>query len=168
MKRSAMFFACAALMLCSAVQAEAGFYRWVDRDGREFFTNDQEKIPAEYRDSAKPVEVSDDRVSVDKSSPAGVSQRIAASEHKDKNGRGEEYWHKRAENLRRQIREKQDDLDLLVKQERNENRKSRKNSSRAKKKTALENKIARLNHELEVELPEEARKADAYPGWLRE
>jgi len=159
-------------------EARAEFYKWVDRDGREFITNDKEKIPAEYRSTAKPVEVRDDRVSVGQQPVAADKKAVQSSEHKDRFGRGEEYWSKRAENLRRQLREQQDEHDLIVKQEKDDeakpkklsSKKSKKSSSRSsrdKKKAKIEKKIARLNHELEVELPEEARKAGAYPGWVR-
>jgi len=158
-------------------EARAEFYKWVDRDGREFITNEQEKIPAEYRHTAKPVEIRDDRVSVGQQPVAAEKKPVKSSEHKDRFGKGEEYWNKRAENLRRQIREQQDELDLIVQQEKDDearpkklSSKSKKNSARSsrdKKKAKIEKKIARLTHELEVELPEEARKADAYPGWVR-
>ena len=172
------------LMLLTSVlvssEARAEFYTWVDRDGREFITNEKEKIPAQYRHTAKPVEVRDDRVSVGQQPVAPEKKPVTSvksAEHKDRYGRGEEYWSKRAENLRRQIREQQDEHDLIVKQEKDDeakpkklSSKSTKNSSRSsrdKKKAKIEKKIARLKHELEVELPEEARKADAYPGWVR-
>ncbi len=176
-KRATVLSVCAILALGSFAPAHAAFYKWVDHDGREFYTNDLEKVPAEYRGSATSVEVRDDRVSVDHSaaSDSGLATATASPEHKDKYGRGEEYWKKRAENLRRQIREKQDDYDLLVQKERDAERKSagrhaksKKSSSQDKKKAALEKKLARLRHELDVELPEEARKADAYPGWIRD
>jgi hypothetical protein len=32
----------------------------------------------------------------------------------------------------------------------------------------LEKENAAQNRELEVELPEDARRADAYPGWIRQ
>jgi hypothetical protein len=32
----------------------------------------------------------------------------------------------------------------------------------------LEKKIAIAKRKLDVDLPEEARQADAYPGWIRE
>jgi len=159
-------------------EARAEFYKWVDRDGREFITNEKEKIPAEYRAAAKPVEVREDRVSVGQQPVAADKKPIKNTEHKDKNGRGEEYWSKRAENLRRQIREQQDELDLVVKQEKDDEARAKKRSSKSgkkknarsshdKKKAKIEKKLARLKNELEVQLPEEARKADAYPGWVR-
>jgi len=157
-------------------EARAEFYKWVDRDGREFITNEKEKIPEEYRGSAKPVEVREDRVTVEKKPAIDKNKPAAVQEHKDKYGRGEKYWRKRAENLRRQLREQQDEYNLIVKQEKDDERKQKKNasnvnksqSSRAKKKAKIEKKIAKLKRELEVDLPEEARKADAYPEWLRE
>ena len=169
------------LMLLASVlvssEARAEFYTWVDRDGREFITNEKEKIPAAYRHTAKPLEVRDDRVSVGQQPVVAEKKTVKSAEHKDRYGRGEEYWNKRAENLRRQIREQQGEHDLIVKQEKDDESKPKKlsskskkdssRSSRDKKKAKIEKKIARLKHELEVELPEEARKADAYPGWLR-
>lgn len=164
------------LSLVASQEARAEFYKWVDRDGREFITNEKEKIPQEYRGAAKPVEVRDDRVSVGQSPVADKNKQIKIAEHKDKYGRDELYWRKRAEKLRRQIRDQEDERELLVKQEKDEEAKPKKSSSsakkakssREKKKAKIDKKIAKLKRELDVDLPEEARKADAYPGWLRE
>ncbi|NTW57940.1 MAG: hypothetical protein HGB21_11775 [Nitrospirae bacterium] len=163
------------LAVFSDVHAE--FYKWVDRNGREFITNDKEKIPAEYRGAAKPVEMRDDRVSIGKDPVADKNKPAAVPEHKDKYGRGEQYWRKRAENLRRQLRDQENERELLVKQERDDESKTKKRSSssakkakssRDKKLAKIDKKIAKIRRELDVDLPEEARKADAYPGWLRE
>jgi len=165
------------MILVTSSDVRAEFYKWVDRNGREFITNDKEKIPAEYRGAAKPMEVRDDRVSVGKDPVAGKNKPAAVPEHKDKYGRGEQYWRKRAENLRRQLRDQEDARELLVKQERDDESKTKKRSSssakkakssRDKKLANIDKKIAKLKRELDVDLPEEARKADAYPGWLRE
>lgn len=177
MRITVVVLACCVLVLAAATPAAAEFYRWVDRDGREFFTNELEKIPAEYRASARPVEVHDERVSVGNAPMAAPSRPVVVKEHRDKNGRGEEYWKKRAENLRRQIRDQEAELDHLARQEQQEQNSSRKTSAKnrkksqaahEKKRTKIEKKIAKLKRELDVELPEEARKADAYPGWVRE
>jgi hypothetical protein len=163
------------LVISSDVRAE--FYKWVDRSGREFITNDKEKIPAEYRGAAKPVEVRDDRVSIGKDPVTDKNKQAVVSEHKDKYDRGEQYWRKRAENLRKQLREQEDERKLLVKQERDDESKTKKRSSSSSKKAKssrdkkiakIDKKIAKLRKELDVDLPEEARKADAYLGWLGE
>ncbi|MDA8101201.1 MAG: DUF4124 domain-containing protein [Nitrospiraceae bacterium] len=176
MKPWLLMLACT--LLFGAAAAHAEFYRWTDKDGREFITNEKETIPAESRHTAKPVDVREDRVSVGDPHAAAGAPSVKPAEHKDKYGRGEAYWHKRAENLRRQIREQQDKRDEFARQQKKEEQKaagkrsgkssSKKNTNRDKKTAAIEHKIARLQRELDVDLPEEARKADAYPGWLRE
>lgn len=153
-----------------AVSAE--FYRWVDKDGKENFTNEPNNIPSEYRQQSSSVEVGPERVSIGDKPTGAVSTKGAT--HKDKNGRGEEWWHRRAENLRRKIRDLEDEQALVLKKEQEQERKEtggRKSKSKtnyAQKKMQLEKKLAQARRRLEVDLPEEARKADAYPGWLRE
>lgn len=163
-------------MLLVSSPAGAEFYKWVDQDGREFITNDREKIPAEHRTSAKPVEVRDDRVSIGQNPAAVRAKPAPREEHKDRYGRGEQYWRKRAEGLRRQVYDLEDERLALVKQEKEDASNPAKSaaskkkaaSARNKKKAKIDTKLAKLKRELEVDLPEEARKADAYPGWLRE
>lgn len=153
--------------------ANAEFYRWIDKDGKENFTNDPAKIPSGYRERSSPVEVGSDRVSIGEKAPGAVSAKGTGDEHRDKNGRGEEWWRRRAENLRREIRDLEDEYALVLKKEQEQEQKTggRKSKSRtnyAQKKMQLEKKIAQARRRLEVDLTEEARKADAYPGWLRE
>ncbi len=170
------FAALLAVVLSALVAASAwsGFYRWVDIDGREFYTNDIAKIPAEYRVKASPVEPNEGRVSIG-DVHALQAERISVSEHKDIKGRGEAYWRERAQSLRRKIAQLQDEYEMIQRQEREQEEKD-KTSIRPKKKTSgksvkrklvVEKKLARLKRELEVELPEEVRKAGAYPGWIR-
>ena len=164
------------LLLLSAQAARAEFYRWVDREGHEFFTNDRKQIPQEYQGQATVVKPDDRRVSVsEKPLPSG-RKAAPVPEHKDKNGHGEEYWHKQAAGLRSKLRKQQDDYDLVLKQIDDYDRKAKSGtgnkkkskSNLEKKKQKLEQDIARTRQSLEVDLPEEARRADAYPGWLRE
>jgi len=162
------------LLLFSASHASAALYRWVDKDGQEFFTNEQEKVPQEYRSAAAVVKTDDNRVSV--GAPASHHAPTAAvKEHRDRNGHGEEWWHRRAENQRLELRKLEDDRDLLLKKEQDQEKKPTRMSKKRKKSSAdhdqkkmqLEKKIAQAKRRLEQDLPEEARKADAYPGWLR-
>ena len=90
-------------------------------------------------------------------------------------GKGEVYWHQKAANLRLKLRDQQDEYDVVVKQLDDQDQKPKKLSSSKKKKSSLEKKKMKLEKEmaktrrsLEIDLPEEARKADAYPGWIRE
>ena len=164
------------IFVVSASHAQAGFYRWVDRDGKEFYTNEPEKVPREYRGQAKSVEVRDDRVSVGQKPVAQTKATVAGGEHRDKHGRGEEYWRKRAANIRMKLRDLQGEYDIILKQEQDEekqprqlnSKKKKSASSREKKKAKIEKDIAKVRRLLETDLPEEARRADAYPGWIRE
>jgi hypothetical protein len=163
------------LLLLTAQAARADFYRWVDRDGHEFFTNDRKQIPPEYQGQATVVKPDERRVSIsEKQPPQGKVAR--APEHKDKNGHGEEYWRKRADDLRGKMRKQQDEYDLVLKQIDEQDQKAKASigkkkkstTSLEKKKQKLEKDIDRTRRSLEVDLPEEARRADAYPGWVRE
>jgi hypothetical protein len=164
------------MLLFSASHASAELYRWVDKDGQEFFTNERTKVPQEYRSTATAIKTDDNRVSVGGQPAAPHSPTVEVREHRDKNGRGEEWWHRRAENQRLELRKLEDDLDLLLKREQDQENKSTRTSGKKKKSSAgndrkkmqLEKKIDLAKRRLDVDLPEEARKADAYPGWLRE
>jgi hypothetical protein len=164
------------MLLFSASHASAELYRWVDKDGQEFFTNERRAVPQEYQSTARLVKTDDNRVSVGGKPAVPNTPTVEVREHRDKNGRGEEWWHRRAGNQRLELRKLEDDLELLLKKEQDQEKKptriskKKKKSSAApdRKKTQLEKKIAQAKRRLEVDLPEEARKADAYPGWLRE
>jgi hypothetical protein len=168
------------LLLLSVSFARAEFYRWVDRDGKESFTNEWEQVPQEYRNSSVVVKPDECRVSVGEKPFSTRRSSASLKNHRDKYGKGEEHWHKRAAKLRKQLAALQDKYDLILEKEKEEENKpkrlsvkgdSKKKKSQVstdKRKSALERDIARKKHELEVELPDEVRKADAYPGWIRE
>ncbi len=79
-------------ILLSASPASAELYRWVDRDGQEFFTNEPTKVPQEYRSTATAIKTDDNRVSVAGKPALPHSPTVEVREHRDKNGRGEEWW----------------------------------------------------------------------------
>ncbi len=173
MRRFAVLAVCT--LLLSATVAGAEFYRYVDEDGKEVFTNDLKQVPPQYRGSATVVRPAEGRVSVgNEAAETGKPSRssVKAGEHKDKYGRGEEYWHRKAENLRLKLRDEQDEHEAVIRQlDEQEHPKKigkKKRTSLEKKKTKLEKDIAKTRRQLEVDLPEEARRADAYPGWIRE
>jgi len=178
MRKGAVVTVC--LLFLSASFAHAEFYRWVDKDGKESFTNDRESVPQEYRSSAAAVNTDESRVSVGNKTVAAGRSSASRTDHKDRYGRGEDHWRKRAEKLRKELAILQEKHDLFLKQEKDDenkltvlsvsasNKKKKAQSKREKQKRTLERDLERKKHELEVELPEEARKADAYPGWIRE
>jgi hypothetical protein len=174
MRRYAVLVVC--ILLFPVSHASAEFYRWVDRDGRENFTNNYAKIPMEYRSRSLPFKTDEARVSVGDNPSVASKIPVSIKENKDKDGRGEEYWHKKSSNLRLKLRDLQNEYDLALKQLEDQNQKPKKlgskktkpHSSVEKKRMKLENDIAETRKMLEVDLPEEARRAEAYPGWIRE
>lgn len=174
MKNFVMLAVCFLLLFAS--NARADFYRWVDRDGKEFFTNDPKQIPQEYRAGASTIKPDESRVSVGKKPTAPGSTAVRSSDHRDKYGRGEDYWRKRADKYRQQLRDLQYEKELVEKKEKDEEdtpkvltaKRKKTLASREKKKALLEKKIELTRKKLEKDLPEEARRADAYPGWVRE
>ncbi len=162
-------------LIVPALAARAEFYRYVDGDGKEVFTNDLKQVPQQFRGSVTVIKPDESRVSVGNESPPARKVSAKSTEHKDRNGKGEEFWRRKAANLRLKLRDQQDDYDSVVKQLDAQDQKPKpvrgKNKSRSsleKKKIKLEKDIAKTKRQLEVDLPEEARKADAYPGWIRE
>ncbi|HUI67784.1 MAG TPA: DUF4124 domain-containing protein [Nitrospirota bacterium] len=174
MRRYTILAVC--IMLLYASHAAAEFYRWVDSDGKEFFTNNPAKIPQEYRSRSLPVKIDEARVSVRDNPLVATKMPVSVKEHKDKYGRGEEYWHDKALNLRLKLHHLQDEHDLVLKQLEGQDQKPKKNGSKKnrsyssveKKKMKLEKDIAKTRKMLEVDLPEEVHKAEAYEGWIRE
>jgi hypothetical protein len=174
MRRGTVLAACMLLFFVSTARAE--FYRWVDKEGKEFFTNDREKVPQEYRTSSSTLKPDESRVSVEDRPAASGKSAPKIKEHKDKNGKGEEYWHKRAAKLRRELNDLQSEYDVLLKHEQDQDqkqnnvigKKKKSEETRSKMKMQLEKKITIARRKLEVDLPAEARRADAYPGWVRE
>jgi hypothetical protein len=171
MRRLAVSAVC--ILLFAASPARADFYRYVDRDGKEFFTNDLKQVPQEYRSNATPVKTDGGRVSIGDKSAAPGKTTVSVKEHKDKYGRGEGYWRSRADKLRMKLRDQQDEYDLVLRQlddpaPKTIGGKKKSRSSLVKKKMKIEKDMTKTRRKLEVDLPEEARRADAYPGWVRE
>jgi hypothetical protein len=164
------------ILFCSATSVYAEFYRWIDQEGKENFTNELKTIPPEYREGAEKVATDEARVSVGDKAAVRQAKKKSVGDHKDRYGRGEEYWRKKASTLRRKLQDQQDEhaavekqiADLEAKHQGTSGTKNKKRTGLEKKKEKLEKDIAKTKRSLEVDLPEEARKADAYPGWIRE
>ena len=178
MRRSAQH-SCAACSSAFLPQARAEFYRWVDKDGKEFFSNDRKQVPPEYRDSAAVVKPDENRVSVSNKasrSGAGTSRSGRASTGTSTAGARSTGAGKRPISAS-SCGTSRTNMISSCKQTRGagaatptkeQRQKEKVHAGLEKKKMKLEKEIAQTTRMLEVDLPEEARKADAYPGWLRE
>jgi len=95
MLRSIVLAAC--IVLYSVSIAHADFYRWVDKDGKEFFTNDRRQIPKKYREHALKIKLDESRVSVGEKpgAPGKTSVRPATTKTKTTEARSS---HEKAQN----------------------------------------------------------------------
>ncbi len=182
------FVSIAVLFLFSLLStANAEFYYWTDQKGVSYATDDLSKVPEEYRAQALSNKAPDEETTnttrkeqeqnesyaVPKMKKAKKEQAGAAA---DQNGRGEAYWRARADGLRERIHELEDDYKLADQQERACVEDHRINylgkrpdcaSIYGAEKSRIERALERARKSLEVDLPDEARKSGAYPGWLR-
>lgn len=165
------------MILFAAVPSRGGeLYQWRDVDGRDHYADDISKVPEQYRLRQQKVMLQDDRMiaDVDPGEKRRQQQNTPAAVHTvDSNGKGEAWWRNRAESLRTQLKDQVEQLTRLRKEAKEDQgvvtiRTRRCRSPYQRQKDQLDRKIAQLKHQLEVELPEEARKAGAYPGWIRE
>jgi len=73
----------ACIFFISVSSARADFYRWMDKDGREFFTNDPKQIPQKYRESASIIKPDESRVSVGEPPVVPEISSAKSIDHKD-------------------------------------------------------------------------------------
>ncbi len=157
--------------------AEAALYTWIDSAGREHFVDDLAKVPAEYRDQAARHEPSERLISVQPRPPQSASGQERGEATPSSSGKDESQWRNEANEIRRQIKQRQADLEFYYRAQQ-DCAESQKNVDYSRKRdcanlytenlTRTKADIELLQKRLENDLPEEARKAGASPGWLRE
>jgi hypothetical protein len=187
MKKYLLLLTIMALLLATPA-AYAELYSWTDREGNGHFTDDISKVPDQYRAQARANKIADEendraehKGQQEDRSSAGYGAKKAkkgerAAEHTDKNGRGGAYWRARSEALRQDLEELRQDYESLSSEERACEESHRINylgkgtdcaAMYRNRKERLELQIEHARKKLEVDLPDEARKLDAYPGWIR-
>ena len=80
-----------------------------------------------------PVKIDEARVSVGDNPFVAYNMPASVKEHKYKYGRGEEYWHRKASNLREKLRDLQDEHNLVLQQIQDQDQKPKKLDSEKKK-----------------------------------
>lgn len=161
-------------LLLGPSPAGAALYRWIDDAGNENFTNDPGRVPDRFRERSTLVDASPGQVNVGEQPVSATGSSASPEALRDRDGRGETWWRRRAEKLRAELRTLEDEYDLVLLEERSLDAgpagggRGTKARSFARKKAKLEQKITHARRRLESELPDEARRAGALPGWLRE
>ncbi len=164
------------LLLAFSVPGFAQVYGWTDDKGDSHFTDDFTLIPERYRSHAKKIETGD----------AGSNTTLETKKdsdpkaYRDRMGRGEEYWTRRMQEYRSQIKaleEKNERLrskynDLTTKY--NDSRSSVERASLRQERDQVKNEmdenrnqIERARVMLDKRIPEEAELEKAKPDWIK-
>jgi hypothetical protein len=110
-------------LLLPISDAFAAIFSWTDRAGNTHVSDDISKVPAEYQGQAKARQMQDDDDADRQARKGRNEEKAPAPGYKkkaekqsgtgdtDNLGRGEEYWRDRADGLRQQLHELQDDYD---------------------------------------------------------
>lgn len=171
------------ILLLLPLTAAADFYSWVDGSGNQNFADSLAKVPEEYRSQARrmgqrkePAGSGTASGTYDSSSPRTTYSSQRETVQRDQDGHDEKWWRGQVNSLRSKITEEENNLAFYdtrqkacEEEQKNYVRYSR-NCTRQYEESRKRSEwnIDRYKQQLEVELPEQARKAGAPPGWVRE
>lgn len=165
-------------LLFAPVFSHAAVYRWQDDQGHVGFTDNPENIPEKYRQSATQL----DGTSTPQKPQTDITPTVPPSTDANENaavlddqGHDEQWWRARVQELHQRkkvlLAEKEslttnmDPLGNLGLGSIEANQKSKEIKDRLGQ---IDSEIEEIEYDLNVLLPEEAREANAPPGWLRE
>lgn len=165
-------------LLWTPAFSQAAVYRWQDDQGHVGFTDNPENIPEKYRQSATQLDGTSTRqkpqTEITPTAPLSTDATENAVELDDQ-GRDEQWWRARVQELHQRkkmlLAEKErlmtniDPLGNLGLGSIEANQKSKEIKDR---RGQIDSEIEEIEYNLNVLLPEEAREANAPPGWLRE
>jgi hypothetical protein len=177
------------LSILGVESAWGQIYKWKDRQGNVFFTDNPSRIPPEYRSnveveraapSAPLPTPSDDAAKAPPSRAAASGESPSAPPPKDRLGRGPDYWQQLAQywsvQLQQHIQERDrlqqlhDYTRPLASSTRDPSDRGRLEAEIARLETAIAEANAGINKAqtmLQTTLPLEARRLGANPEWLK-
>jgi len=163
-----------------SIPSQGAVYQWMDEQGNIGFTDNPDSIPEKYRQSAEPL----DSQTVPQKPKTNVAPAAPPTTNPTENtpvlnldddGHDEQWWRDRMKELRHRKEV------LLTEKERlaedtgmlgnlglgsvDQNQQARETEGRVQQ---INSEIAEIDNDLTVVLPEEARRANTPPGWLRE
>lgn len=147
------------------------YYEWTDDAGVVHLTDDPAKIPARYREHVREVALPDTQGSREdqtSSTPQPPSPSLAPTEDADFQGHNRQWWQQRLQDWRG--RKANSEQNLAEVRDRF-NRLYFNNAFLGDVRQEIERyekEIREADRMLNDIIPEEARKAGAPPGWLRE
>jgi hypothetical protein len=154
------------------------FYQWQDDQGVVHLTDDLQNVPERYRDRVREITLPDEKSGPSEAPPAPPTtegqQGFQPPEETDSEGHNREWWRNRIEGWRETKAEAEQQL-ADARERLNTIPLTLAEVTRAQKRREIqleietyEKQIQEADRMLKEVLPEEARKAGAPPGWLRE
>lgn len=156
----------------------AEIFKWVDEKGIVHYTDDALQVPEKYRTKAKKMELPE---GVEETKVEGKSTPNGKEEiHKDRLGRGEDYWKGRLEEWRKKLKGYQERIETLKTQYNEVTMKINDSKSTAERGTLrgereqikieidqYKIKIQEANNMIDKKIPEEAELYRAKPEWVK-
>jgi hypothetical protein len=166
-----------AVLLFASVGRTGEVLKWVDERGVVHFTDDGASVPEEYREQ---IERRDLPESIGTASGSARETKAAIEEPRDRHGRGEEHWAKRAKEIKDQLdraykeyeRVRLEYNDLVGQYNATRSRAKRRQyqgqiESLQKELNRRREDVERTKELLEKALPEEAERAGAPGEWVK-
>ena len=180
--RSVVFCLAAALgILASEPASFSGqIYQWVDQNGTVGFTDDPLNIPEKYRagallESASPAPIQEPGLSANPSQLGENPPPIVGQEQTDDGGHDRAYWQDRLNELRNRraaLEKRREQLDQQISATSNPliynqaDQKARRQQL-VDERAEVDADIKEVDHQINDVLPDEARRLNTPPGWLR-
>jgi hypothetical protein len=166
-----------AILLVASTGRPGEVWKWVDETGAVHFTDSPESVPKKYREHMDHRELSGE--SEESPGTAGEAKQVT-EEPRDRYNRGEDYWVKRANEVKKQLNRAQREYeqvrleynDLIAQY--NSTRSRTKRRQYQKKLESLQGQFKRRGEDiertkeiLEKTLPEEAESAGVPTEWVK-
>lgn len=167
-------------LLFTSISSQGAVFQWTDEQGNVGFTDNPDSIPEKYRQNAERL----NGQTVPKKPKTNIAPTAPPPTNPTKNtpvlnldddGHDEQWWRDRMQELRHrkeellaekeQLTEGMTSLGKLGLGSVEANQQVKETEGRVQQ---INSEIAEINNELTVVLPEEARRANTPPGWLRE
>jgi hypothetical protein len=155
----------------------AQVYKWVDEKGISHFTDDITAVPRDQRYDTDRIGVSEE-----KGAPPGPPEAVSRPEspHKDRLGRGEEYWRAAVEEWRKKLTFHQEKTEVLrikyndLTEKFNDSRSTAERGALRRDRDEIKRqmdehkiKIEEAKEMLEKKIPDEAHFYGAKPEWIK-
>jgi len=153
-------------------------YKWMDKDGVVNFTNDDNRIPSEYRNQVQELEFGESQ-EVETPAPPPVSAHGNEGARVDIYGEGEDYWTAKVQPWKKQLQEATENIETVAGKI---NERAKEEAGKNLSRTQLNVDLAYRNRLLEEiskfqaqvrkanemlnEIKQEAKEAKARPEWL--